>query len=169
MKEKTNILYELGFKLDPVIIIPLMIFAFFIVLGVILPRLRGVKKSERATKICRIIPNIFALFMIAVSIVMGVYKTVEYKTIMDGSKEENVVYAEGMLTEYTTYENGFESFSVGETKFSFDPNRFDYGYNVSVSNGSVLKEGQKYKIGYTVYKGQNKIVYIEFIPEETAE
>ncbi len=166
MEENINILYEIGGKFNFLLIIPIIAFIIFIAFSLILPKTEKIKNSEKNLKLTKYLTNTLALCTIAAALILGIFETVEYKTIMDGSSEEKILYAEGAVSNYTVNPDKTESFKVGETEFSFDPNKFDYGYNISASKGGLINNGDDLKIGYTVYKGENKIVYIELIPKE---
>ncbi len=158
-----DILYQLGGKFNFLTLIPFFIFIIFLMCGIFLPKIKKLRENERLSKLAKSLPNAFALCTLTVTLIFAVFDVIEYKTLMTAVTEDKMVYAEGVVTDYTICKNKTEKFKIGNTEFDINPNKFNYGYNVSFTNGSVIKEGENLKIGYVDYNGEKKIVYIEKI------
>ncbi len=166
MKEITDVLYELGFKFNFLMLIPFFVFIILLAGGIFLPKIKHFKENKKLLRLSKALPNALAVCTVIITLVWAVFEVTEYKTLMTSVTEETMLCAEGTVTDYKFGENGNETFSIGETEFEIIPDKFNYGYNVSANDGGVIKEGEKLKIGYVDYKGEKKIVYIEKITEE---
>ncbi len=165
-----NILYELGGKFNFLTLLPFFIFVIFLACGVFLPKIKKAQENKALFTLTKALPNALALLTLTLTLILAVFDVIEYKTLMTAVTDNTMTYAEGTVSEYRVCENSTEAFKIGDTEFEIIPDKFNYGYNVSSSDGSVIKEGESLKIGYVYYKGEKKIVYIEkILPEITPE
>ena len=164
-----TVLYEIGVKFDPKMIIPVVaavtILALPVLFSFIYKKRSNINDIQPGAIIrtLNIISVCFTLIIITVTTFFAILSVKEYKTLMDTYQRSEYLTVEGEVRDFSTSENGTESFKIQEITFSYSPG-FDYGYNVTVSNGGVITgNGQYLKIGYVEYNGVNKIVYIENI------
>ncbi len=169
MENLTNgVLYEIGVKFDPMMIIPVILAVIILSIPPILGLFYKKHKNSvniRAIHLINIISVCLTLIIITVTAFFAIKSVNEYKALMNAYQNKEYLTVSGYVEDFMTSENsnGEESFRIEDINFSYSPG-FDYGYNVTSKNGGVITgNGQYLKIGYVEYNGKNKIVYIEQI------
>lgn len=146
----------------------------FIVLGIICAililvpamELKDLKFKESKFGYCFLIFIIvFAVFVFACS----VYTLIDGRDeVYDEYKDGNYCTVEGEITNYyseydLSNEVKYDSFEVSGLVFHTPGFTTQWGYPLTQSDGSPLKNGIKVKIRYIHYKFENVIMYLELI------
>lgn len=87
----------------------------------------------------------------------------EYQAIYRVYKDGAYLTTEGKVEDFTTTKSS-ESFTVEGVDFAYEARVNSVGYHkVLAQRGVISGNGQKVRIGYVPYEGENKIVLIEAI------
>ncbi len=159
-----NILYEIGVRFDPLMIIPVILAAVILSAPLILEKICKKQLINLNIRLINIISVSLTLIIITVTTVFAISSVREYKALMDAYQSGEYLTVTGYVENFTPMQNkgnGEESFTIDGIYFSYESG-FDYGYNEPSAEGGVITgNGQYLKIGYVEYGGVNKIVYIE--------
>lgn len=162
-----NVLYEAGFKLDALLVIPVVMLVFialFPVLWKIYEKNNEVKIDYKTVKsLCLCMGAFVTVFLIIswashlsmYNKIVGAYNNGQYE-IVEGYVENFVPMP------YEGHSN--ESFEINGVEFSYSDYESHQGYNNTKSHDGVIEgNGQHLKIGYIYYNKTygNIIVYIE--------
>lgn len=163
-----NVLYELHFKFDFFLMIPVILLA-----GIVWLLIRSLKKHPgtehvhehlKPVRLFYIAAGIFTLFFGA--IVLD-FQYDMYKQVTGAYRSGDYEIVEGYVDHFTPLPPGghsMESFDINGVYFQYSDNNIITGYNTARCNGGVITgDGQYLKIGYIHYNDSygNIIVYIE--------
>lgn len=159
-----NVLYELGFDLNIMIIISIVVSVAF-PLHVIFRLKRSLGKYGMIFCVIWYVVFIAVLGFSAFSY----FNT--YNILSDAYTGGEYQVVEGYVEEFDPLPfggKGKESFEIGGVEFSYSDYSISPGYNNTKALGGVIKgDGQHLKIGYVFIEGYgNVIVYIEELSSE---
>jgi len=161
-----KILYELHFPVELIIIQVIFLGIFFLA-----PRVYAfvVKNSSLAmehavkSKVCVI--SYTAVVVLAIGFfffdkgLLDMYRQV--RELYETGQYESVAGEVEALIPGAVTDKGHESFSVEGIPFEYEMLEYKVGYQTIKPLGGIIRNGQKLKIKYVVYNGENRIIYIE--------
>lgn len=163
-----NVLYEAGFKLDALLVIPVVMLVFialFPVIWKIYEKNNEVKIDYKAVKMFCLCGGAFVTALLIIcwashlsmyNKIVGAYNSGQYE-VVEG-------YVENFVPMPYEGRGNKESFEINGVEFSYSDYESQQGYNNAKSHGGVVEgNGQHLKIGYIYYNKTygNIIVYIE--------
>ncbi len=167
-----NILYEAkeSYGIDPYFIVLCIICGFIIFIAA--TELKELKPKESIFGFC------FLIFLIAMMLfIVGsvVYTMIDGRDkVYDEYEKGNYLTVEGEIVNYDTSvdlkgETQFDLFEVSGLVFYVPGYTTQWGYPITQSEGSPLKNGVKVKIRYVPYKLENVIMYLELLESKTGD
>ena len=157
-----KILYEIHFFFEPMLIIPVVMFAATFFLPQALSNRDENADPTYVKRFC-----IFARWFIAVlTIIASASQIFMYTEISDAYKNGDYFTVEGVVENFSTGQRK-ENFMINDVEFSYSDTNVVQGYHRMKKSGGVINgDGQHLKIGYVYYNNTygNIIVYIEELP-----
>lgn len=162
----TNILYELSFEFEPVLLIPLIMVVF---IGFFPTLMKIYEKNNNEEKINHSFVKIFCICAAIHALLFGIIGVgthlYGYNKLMNSYESGQYETVEGYVENFKPmpYEgHSDEYFEINGVEFSYSDFEITSGYHNAKSHGGVIKEnGQHLKIGYVHNVKGNIIVYIE--------
>ena len=161
-----EILYELHFPIEFIVIQLIFLGMFFLLSKGCLFIVKGSSlEKDKATE-----KNIHMVSYIAIVVFFMIFLSFD-KGLIDMYRQFDKMYEDGDYEAITgkvedfvpgdVTNKGDESFSINEITFKYDMLEYKIGYQKIKPLGGKIKNGQQLKLKYIVYKGENRIVYIE--------
>lgn len=162
----SNILYELSFEFDPILLIPLIMVVF---IGFFPTLMKIYEKNNNEKKINHGFVKIFCICAAIHALLFGVIvigiHMYGFNKLMNSYESGQYEVVEGYVENFKPmpYEgHSNESFEINGVEFSYSDYEITSGYHNAKSHGGVIEgNGQYLKIGYVHNVQGNTIVYIE--------
>lgn len=163
-----EILYELHFPMEFIIIQLIFLGMFFL-----LPKgysfvIKGssLEKDKATEKNIKIVSYIAVVFLLMIFMqfdkgLIDMYK--QFDKMYEHGKYASIIgKVEDFIPSKVT-NKGKESFSINGIIFEYDMLEYKIGYQKIKPLGGKIRNGQRLKLKYIIYNGENRIVYIEKI------
>ena len=161
-----TVLYELSFRLESAMLIPLIM----LIMIPLVPWLNRRRYGQRTGLGTRIFLGIIWCFVLAIAILVGSHQWKLHRTVQDAYSSGNYQTVEGYVENFDPMPaegHKQESFDVSGVHFSYSDYVIQPGYRNARAKGGVISgNGQHLRIGYLWYNEAcgNIIVYIEELP-----